>query len=47
MDFQKIIDDKDVSENTKRTYKSILARVTREGFKIPVGKTATIIDHDS
>ena len=42
MDFQKIIDDKDVSENTKRTYKSILARVTREGFKIPVGKTAMI-----
>ena len=42
MDFQKIIDDKDVSENTKRTYKSILARVTREGFKIPVGKTTMI-----
>jgi len=42
MDFQKIIDEKDVSENTKRTYKSILARVTREGFKIPVGKTAMI-----
>ena len=42
MKLEEIINSKNISDGSKKTYLSILKRVEADGFKLPVGKSEMI-----